>query len=94
MIKEKGLGCCAEPPREVVRKFFDNSSEEITDADIKNLAKNTSLSESDVSFWIEHPKNIKLRRKREAEKAAETRKRKQAQRNKGKRAVVNCITAL
>jgi hypothetical protein len=76
LIKEKGLGCCAEPPREVVRKFFDNSSEELTDADIKNLAKNTLLSKSDVSFWIEHLKNIKLRRKRGAEKAAETRKRK------------------
>ena len=65
-----------KPPSQVLKEAFTELSGDITDDDIKQLSKRTLLPPEEVEMWLEHLKTIQQNRKRGAEKAAATRKRK------------------
>ena len=70
--------CMLNPPSEVIKKSFDLSRKRktaLSAAQINDLAKQTLLPESDVSFWLQHLKGIEERRAEGVKKARATRQR-------------------
>lgn len=82
-VQENGSGSCAQPPRKVIGDFFREATVVVTDDTIKRLAQETSLREADVKLWTDHLQAIKMRKKEGAKKAADTRRKKMAEKNNG-----------
>ena len=68
--------CICNPLSEVIKKLFDllrKWKTALSTAHINDLAKQTFLPKSDVSFWLQHLKGIEERRAEGVKKARATR---------------------
>jgi hypothetical protein len=93
-VKEHGGESCIQPPRKVIGEYFKKPNVVITDDTIKFLAEKTLLSEADINMWIDHLETIKIRRKKGARKAVETKRKKMAEKNKGIQVFLLCQVPL
>ena len=72
------------PPSEIILAEYDKqrkrnvSVQEIPDNCVQDIAKQTLLSPEEVTMWLSHLNTIAENRKKGAEKAAETRRKKKA----------------
>lgn len=66
-----------QPPSALLRDFFFECRSNPSDASLKNITKKCLLPENEVRMWLDHFQTVDTNRKRGAAKAAETRQRKQ-----------------
>ena len=76
-MQTTGASATVRPPSQVLKEAFTELNGHCTDDDIKKLSKSTLLPPEEVQIWLEHLRTIQQNRKRGAEKAAATRRRKE-----------------
>lgn len=75
VTNKEALELVGSPPSVVLKKFYTNLQGTATEEVIESLAKKVLLPTREVGFWIEHLNTVAENRRRGAEKAAETRRR-------------------
>ena len=76
---DSSLPVMLQPPSAVIKEEFGKLKGTPTTTFLEDLAKKVLLSQSEVSMWLEHLQTVSDNRKRGAAKAAETRKKRKAQ---------------
>ena len=73
----------SRPPNEIIQTFYNsNVDSEISEADIEDLARTCNLTTTEVKMSIDHVKKVESNRKKGAQKAQETRRRKALEKKK------------
>lgn len=71
----KAIRCC--PPSEILSEFHRTLNGRcVEETDVDTLAKKCLLSPEDVQLWLKHLEQVSINRKRGAQKASITKKKK------------------